>query len=43
MTTLCDSCGIIVPEGQDRFELETEGMTLCGACYDDFCIYCFED
>lgn len=42
METICDSCGIIIPEGDDRFTV-ADGATLCGACYDDFCIYCFED
>ncbi len=42
METICDSCGQIIPQGKDRFEIETHG-TLCDACYDDYCILCFVD
>lgn len=42
METICDCCGIIIPAGEDRFEFEDYG-TLCGHCYDDYCIMAYTD
>ena len=42
METICDSCGMIIPRGGDRFEIDGLG-TLCDACYDDYCCTFFED
>ena len=36
METICDECGEIIHEEEDRFD--TDKGTLCGDCYDDYCI-----
>lgn len=38
----CNSCGNGINDKEGRFVIENEG-TVCGACYDDFCHFCFED